>query len=172
MPAYIYVADMTVIPGRKDQGMRRVAEIIHIVESEREKFLHDVINLDEESQKVLWMCGVRKQQYFTLNELIFMTFEYEGTDFYSDMDKMGNYLSAKGILVEKRRKDVPVNEREVTNWWAPVKKVGSVLDSKPDFAIDEWNMDRQDLLSGYTGSSADYNDISYSDDDWVDDIRI
>jgi len=152
--------------------MRRVAEIIYVVESEREKFLHDVVNLDEESEKVLWMCGVRKQQYFLLNELIFMTFEYEGSDFYKDMEEMAAYLSNKGVLVQKRRKDVPVEERATTNWWAPVKKVGTVLEKKPAFETDEWKMDRQELLGGFTGSSADYNDISYSDEDWVDDIRI
>lgn len=104
--------------------MRRVAEIIYIVESEREQFLKDVINLDEESKRVLWLCGVRKQQYFILNELIFMTFEYDGMDFTKDMEKMSGYLSSKGVLVQKRRKDVPVNERATTNWWAPVKKSG------------------------------------------------
>ena len=150
--------------------MRRVAEIIHIVESQREQFLNEAINLDEESKKILWLCGVRKQQYFALNELIFMTFEYEGTDFYSDMEKMANYLSKKGVLVEKRRKDVPVDERDLTNWWAPVKKLGSILEEKPKFDTDDDEIDRQSMLSGYTGT--DYSDISYSDDDWVDDIRI
>ena len=152
--------------------MRRVAEIIYIVESEREQFLHDVINLDEDSKKVLWLCGVRKQQYFLLNELIFMTFEYDGQDFYSDMEKMANYLSGKGVLVQKRRKDVPVEERESTNWWAPVKKIGSVLETKPVFDSDDWEMNRQDMLSGYTSIDSDYSDISYSDEDWIDDIRI
>lgn len=152
--------------------MRRVAEIIYIVESEREKFLNESINLDEESKKVLWLCGVRKQQYFLLNELIFMTFEYDGQDFYADMEKMANYLNSKGALVQKRRKDVPVNERETTNWWAPVKKLGSVLDSKPVFDSDESEMERQSMLSGYTGGSSDYSNLSYSEEDWVDDIRI
>lgn len=151
---------------------RRVAEIIYIVESEREKFLHDVTNLDIESERVLWLCGVRKQQYFILNDLIFMTFEYDGSDFYKDMEHMANYLSSKGVLVQKRRKDVPVSERATTNWWAPVKRVGSLLDVKPDFESEEMSIYRQDMLSGYTESSSDYYDISYSDEDWVDDIRI
>ena len=68
--------------------------------------------------------------------------------------------------------DVPVNERQTTNWWAPVKKVGSVLDKKPDFGSEESEMERQSMLSGYTGGGADYYDISYSDEDWVDDIRV
>lgn len=152
--------------------MRRVAEIIYIVENEREKFLNEAINLDEEAKRVLWLCGVRKQQYFLLNELIFMTFEYDGNDFYSDMEKMANYLSTKGALVQKRRKDVPVEERETTNWWAPVKKLGSILEHKPEFDSEESEMERQSMLSGYTGGDADFCDISYSDEDWVDDIRI
>lgn len=152
--------------------MKRVAEIIYIVESEREQFLKEVVNLDEESKRVLWLCGVRKQQYFTLNELIFMTFEYEGSDFYKDMDKMASYLSGKGVLVEKRRKDVPIEERTTTNWWAPVKKVGSVLEQKPDFGPEESDISRRDMLNGYTGTEMGYYDISYSDADWSDGMII
>lgn len=152
--------------------MRRVAEIIHIVESEREDFLNRAINLDDEELRVLWMCGVRKQQYFALNELIFMTFEYDGADFYKDMEKMAAYLSSKGVLIQKRRKDVPVTERETTNWWAPVKKIGTVLEHRPSFDSDEEEMDRHSMLNGYTGTSAAYSDISYSEDDWDDCIRI
>lgn len=152
--------------------MRRVAEVIYVVEGEREKFINEATNPDEEAKKVLWLCGVRKQQYFLLNELIFMTFEYEGLDFYSDMDKMANYLNTKGVLVQKRRKDVPASERETTSWWAPVKKLGSVLDVKPDFGMDESYMERQSMLSGYTGDADEYSDITYSDEDWIDDIRI
>lgn len=152
--------------------MRRVAEIIYIVESEREQFLNNAINLDEEAQKALWTWGVRKQQYFMLNELIFMTFEYEGNNFYSDMEKMTEYLDSKGVLVKKRRKDVPANERATTNWWAPVKKVGTVLEHKPDFDSDDKEIDRQSMISGYTGGSSEGLDMSYSEEDWVDDIRI
>lgn len=146
--------------------MRRVAEIIYVVEAEREKFLNEVINLDEESKKALWLCGVRKQQYFLLNELIFMTFEYDGPDFYQDMKKMTKYLSDKGVLIQRRRKDVPENERSTTNWWAPVKKAGSVLEVKPDFISEEDEIDRSAMLSGYTSDDFEYADISFSEDDW------
>lgn len=146
--------------------MRRVAEIIYVVESEREKFLQDSVNLDEEAKKALWLCGVRKQQYFLLNELIFMTFEYDGPDFYRDMERMAKYLSDKGVLIQKRRKDVPENERATTNWWAPVKKVGSVLDVKPEFKSEEDEMDRSAMLGGYTSDDFDYADLSFNEEDW------
>lgn len=148
--------------------MRRVAEIIYIVENEREKFLSDALNLDDEAKRVLWLCGVRKQQYFLLNDLIFMTFEYDGHDFYEDMEKMAKYLSTKGVLVQKRRKDVPIEERESTNWWAPVKKLGSLLESRPVFESEDEDLERQSMLGGFTDSSSDYYDISYSDEDWID----
>ena len=94
--------------------MRRVAEIMYIVPEEREAFLDGAINLDDETANVLWMCGVRKQQYFSLNELIFMTFEYEGQNFDTDMKKMAIYLDGKGLLINKRRKDVPVTVGEAS----------------------------------------------------------
>lgn len=154
--------------------MKRVAEIIHIVESEREEFLRGAINLSEEEKKVLWVCGVRKQQYFALNDLIFMTFEYKGNNFNEDMAKMAAYLDTKGHLVHKRRRDVPVEERATTNWWAPVKKLGTVLDVKPeslDDNTDAWQENYRTMLSGGTFYSEQKNDISFDEDDWSESIH-
>lgn len=146
--------------------MRRVAEIIYIVPEERERFLEGALKLDEETANVLWMCGVRKQQYFALNELIFMTFEYEGHQFDEDMKKMAMYLAGKGLLVEKRRKDVPLEERGKTNWWAPVKKLGSVLDSAPQKEDSIYNL--MDLLDGSMGKEQGYGSTSFDEEDWTE----
>lgn len=152
--------------------MRRVAEIIYIVEEEREAFLNGALNLSEEEQKMLWMCGVRKQQYFTMNDLIFMTFEYKGDHFEEDMEKMANYLDSKGLLIKKRRKDVPVEERETTSWWAPVKKLGTLLESKPDFGEDDEEQDYLTKLDGCMSSQEKYYDISFDEDDWTEGMHI
>ena len=45
--------------------MKRVAEVMYIVESQRESFLKGALNLTEEEKEVLWLCGVRKQQMLT-----------------------------------------------------------------------------------------------------------
>lgn len=50
--------------------------------------------------------------------------------------------------------------------------MGSVLDERPEFDSEEDDIDRQSMLSGYTGGVLDYFDISYSEDDWNDEIRI
>ena len=147
--------------------MRRVAEIIYIVPERRAKFLEGAINLDAETENVLWKCGVRKQQYFSLNELIFMTFEYVGSNFDIDMHNMATYLKGKGLLVEKRRKDVPINERETTDWWAPVKKLGSTLENAPA-KDDEIHYNLMDNLDGSMSNEPGYDDISYDEDDWID----
>lgn len=154
--------------------MRRVAEIIYIVESEREAFLKGALHPDQETEKLLWLCGVRKQQYFALNDLIFMTFEYKGDHFEEDMTKMAAYLDSKGLLVKMRRKDVPLEQRTSTNWWAPVKRLGAVLESKPDF--EEEDEDSQEMymamLDGCMSMSDEGNDISYSEDDWMENVQI
>lgn len=154
--------------------MRRVAEIIYVVESEREAFLQGVLNPDEETKKVLWLCGVRKQQYFALNDLIFMTFEYKGDHFEEDMGKMAAYLDSKGNLVKMRRKDVPLDKRDTTNWWAPVKKLGTLLEEKPDFADEE--DDSQEaymaMLDGCMDMQDTGSDISYDEDDWMENVQI
>jgi len=151
--------------------MRRVAEIIYIVPERRESFLNGATNLDEESAKILWMCGIRKQQYFALNDLIFMTFEYSGSDFNGDMQKMAAYLDSKGLLVKTRRKDVPIEERATTDWWAPVKRIASVLDSSP-FIDDNMNVNLMDVLDGAMSFGASYSNISYDEDDWSEGLHI
>ena len=149
--------------------MKKVAEIIHIVESRRAEFIRGAVNPDEETEKVLYLCGVRKQQYFALNDLIFMTFEYKGENFKEDMAKMAAYLDSKGLLVQKRRKDVPIDERENTNWWAPVKKLGSILEVRPEFDDEvETKADYMAMLDGSMGDGDDYADISYDEDEWLE----
>lgn len=150
--------------------MRRVAEIIYIVPERRDKFLDGALNLTEEEAKVLWMCGVRKQQYFALNDLIFMTFEYDGRNFDEDMKKMAIYLDGKGLLVKTRRKDVPIEERETTDWWAPVKRLGTLLDSNP-LKEDKVDYSLMDYLDGAMSDSSSYGNISYDEEDWTDDFH-
>jgi len=147
--------------------MRRVAEIIYVVPERREAFLEGALNLDDETSKVLWLCGVRKQQYFSLNELIFMTFEYDGKNFDEDMRKMAIYLDGKGNLIKKRRKDVPIEERDTTDWWAPVKRLGAVLENNPH--IEEKKQYKlMDILDGAMSEEECYNNTSYDEDDWSD----
>lgn len=149
--------------------MRRVAEIIYLVESDREEFLKKALNPSEEELEVLWFCGVRKQQYFALNDLIFMTFEYEGNDFNEDMTKMAAYLDSKGMLVKKRRKDVPVEELKTTNWWAPIKRLGELLEVKPSTIQDyKSQIGYRDLVNGCMDFISTSNDIAYDDSEWTD----
>lgn len=145
--------------------MRRVAEIIYVVPERREEFLKGALNLDDESANVLWACGVRKQQYFALNDLIFMTFEYDGRDFEGDMKKMAIYLDSKGKLIKTRRKDVPADKRDTTDWWAPVKRLGTVLDSKPKNE-DDIQYELKDYLDGAMSAETSYGNLAYDEDDW------
>ena len=151
--------------------MKRVAEIIYVVESERESFLKGALDQSGDTPKVLWKCGVRKQQYFALNDFIFMTFEYKGNDFAADMEKMASYLDSKGLLIKKRRKDVPPEERATTNWWAPVKKLGSLLEADPNAADidDSWELE----CMGMTASAGKSQyDTAFDDDDWTEFMRM
>lgn len=152
--------------------MRRVAEIIYIVDEERDAFISGATKPDVDTQKVLWLCGVRKQQYFELNDLLFMTFEYDGNDFAGDMNKMASYLDSKGLLVKQRRKDVPVEQRSKTNWWAPVKRIASILDTNPGLESVTATMNLVAMLDGSMNESDDYKDIGYDEDDWSESLHI
>lgn len=154
--------------------MRQVAEIIHIEESRREEFLKGAINPTEEEQNVLWLCGVRNQQYFALNELIFMTFEYDGKNFKEDMDKMASYLETKGHLVKTRRRDVPVENRNNTDWWAPVKRLATILDSEPKSIAKDVKSQHEymAMLDGCMGINESNNDISFDEEEWMENLMI
>jgi len=151
--------------------MRRVAEIMYLVEAEREEFLKGALNPDPETERILWLCGVRKQQYFALNDLIFMTFEYEGNDdFNINMAKMANYLDSKGLLIKNRRKDVPIDQRQTTNWWAPVKRLGTLLESNP--IRNEIEEARDVEMLGMSTGLGKYTNISFDEDDWTESMHI
>lgn len=158
--------------------MKQVAEIMYVVESERDEFLRGALQMEEETQVFLYQCGVRNQQYFALNEFIFMTFMYVGDNFKEDMFKMSSYLDSKGHLIKKRRKDVPVEERTTTNWWAPVKKLGTLLEDKPKTSLDEDGIVENYMASddggmSYKNSSAYQNyDTSFDEDEWMEDLQI
>lgn len=153
--------------------MRRVAEMMYIVESEREEFLKGALNPTPETEQVLWMCGVRKQQYFALNEYIFMTFEYSGNDFSEDMTKMATYLNSNGMLIQKRRKDVPEDQRTTTNWWAPVKSLGTLLEHKPETLEQEkWRPDYMAQVDGSMSSCYVQSDMSYDENEWTSGMDI
>ncbi len=151
--------------------MRRVAEIINIVPERREDFIKNALHPDKETERVLWLCGVRKQQYFALNELIFMTFEYEGNHFNEDMQKMAFYLDGKGVLINRRRKDVPLEERATTDWWAPIKRLGTVLEENP-FEENAAVYQLMDILDGAMSETDKYSNISYDEDDWSESLHI
>jgi len=154
--------------------MRQVAEIIHIEESKREEFLKGAIHPTEEEQNVLWLCGVRNQQYYALNELIFMTFEYDGKNFKEDMDKMASYLETKGHLVKNRRRDVAVEDRACTDWWAPVKKLATILESEPVSIAKDTKSQHEymAMLDGCMGINDSNNDISFDEEEWMENLMI
>lgn len=150
--------------------MKRVAEVMYIVPEQREAFFEKSLHPSEEDKKVLWSCGVRNQHFFGINGLVVMTFEYVGEQFKEDMQKMSAYLDAHGHLIKKRRRDVPPAERDITNWWAPVKKMGSVLETSP-FGEKETDLGEQFLSIDDFGVFTTESDMSYDEEDWTDDFH-
>lgn len=156
--------------------MKRVAEMIYIVPEKRDEYLQKWLNPSLETQQILWVHGIRNQYYFKLNEFIMMTFEYVGTKFQEDMDAITKYPKIDELLVKRRRKDVPEEARSTTDWWAPVKRLGSILTESPmpDDQEEELSPTEQyhGMLSGCMGSETVKYDISYSEDDWSESIHI
>ncbi len=156
--------------------MRQVQEIIHVVESEREAYLEKHLNPTQEIAQILWKHGIRNQYYYGLNNLILLSFEYVGKDFYKDMALIPEYPEMDGYLVKKRRRDVPLEDRDTTNWWAPLKILGKAITENPmaskedRFTIEE---KYRSMLSGFMyDSESTTSDIAYDEDDWSESIHI
>lgn len=156
--------------------MKRVAEMIYIVPEKRDEYLRKCLNPNLETQQILWIHGIRNQYYFKLNEFIMMTFEYVGSKFREDMNAIAKYPEIDALLVKKRRKDVPMEARSTTNWWAPVKRLGSILTESPmpEDRDEELSLTEQyhEMLSGRMGTESSGYDISYDEDDWSESIHI
>jgi L-rhamnose mutarotase len=155
--------------------MQRVAEVIHVVPEEREAYLQRCLDPDEEAKQILWLHGVRNQYYFELNDLIIMTFEYVGNQFYKDIAEIAAFPTSQEYMIAKRRRDVPACELETTNWWAPLKRWGGILTSSPFLDDEEQELDFQEqyrsMISGEMIEAAMKNDISFSEDDWSESVH-
>ena len=156
--------------------MRQVQEIIHVIPEEREAYLQQHLNPPEKIAQILWIHGIRNQMYYSMNDLILMSFEYVGKKFYKDMEAIAAYPEMKDYLVQKRRKDVPAGEMETTNWWAPLKILGSSLTESPMPSDEDEEMTLEEqyrsMLSGYMVGGNITSDVSYDEDDWSESIHI
>ena len=157
--------------------MQRVAEVIYIVPEEREALLQKCLNPDEEVQQIFWMHGIRNQFYFLIDTVILMTFEYVGHDFHRDMAELAAYPKTKEYYVQTRRRDVPADKLTTTNWWAPLRRAGSILTKNPmpadagkKYTIKE---SYRSQLSGFMWEieEAEKEDYSFSEDDWSESVH-
>ena len=154
--------------------MRRVEEVIYVVPEERKAFLEKQLNPSEKTRKFMWQHGIRNQFFYELEELILMTFEYVGDDFYKDMAVLSATLEDEGYFIKERRRDVAPGQLKTTNWWAPLKILGSNFVQTP-FSSEE-DVEADELASeAKNGCIHDEDDIrsniAFDADDWSESIH-
>lgn len=154
--------------------MRRVEEVIYVVPEERKAFLEKHLNPSEKTRKFMWQHGIRNQFFYELEEFILMTFEYVGDDFYKDMAVLSATLEDEGYFIKERRRDVAPGQLKTTNWWAPLKILGSNFVQTP-FSSEE-DVEADELASeAKNGCIHDEDDIrsniAFDADDWSESIH-
>ena len=154
--------------------MRRVEEVIYVVPEERKAFLEKQLNPSEKTRKFMWQHGIRNQFFYVLEEFILMTFEYVGDDFYKDMAVLSATLEDEGYFIKERRRDVAPGQLKTTNWWAPLKILGSNFVQTP-FSSEE-DVEADELASeAKNGCIHDEDDIrsniAFDADDWSESIH-
>lgn len=153
--------------------MKRVAEIIYIVPEEREAYLEKYMDPSPEISKILWDGGIRRQHYYTFDNLFLVSYEYVGKHFMQDMKMIRSNKLTEDYFVMTRRKDVPYGEMEKTNWWAPLKWGGAALMTDPYGADDESSYAEhyRSMLSGEM-EEAEEKTFAYSEDDWSESVHM
>ncbi len=156
--------------------MKRSAEIIHLIPEEKNRFLDKYLHPTEKIAQILWQCGIRKQYYYEFGEVILRTYEYTGKTFAKDMETIVTTEDTRDFFVKKRRKDIPEDQRETRNWWAPLKWKGSVLMTDP---LPEEEEEAMCASCAGHGCALDgrmcegeSNDFCYSEDDWSESIHM
>ena len=154
--------------------MRRVEEVIYVVPEERKAVLEKQLNPSEKTRKFMWQHGIRNQFFYELEEFILMTFEYVGDDFYKDMAVLSATLEDEGYFIKERRRDVAPGQLKTTNWWAPLKILGSNFVQTP-FSSEE-DVEADELASeAKNGCIHDEDDIrsniAFDADDWSESIH-
>ena len=154
--------------------MRRVEEVIYVVPEERKAFLEKQLNPSEKTRKFMWQHGIRNQFFYELEEFILMTFEYGGDDFYKDMAVLSATLEDEGYFNKEIRRDVAPGQLKTTNWWAPLKILGSNFVQTP-FSSEE-DVEADELASeAKNGCIHDEDDIrsniAFDADDWSESIH-
>lgn len=154
--------------------MRRVEEVIYVVPEERKAFLEKQLNPSEKTRKFMWQHGIRNQFFYELEEFILMTFEYVGDDFYKDMAVLSATLEDEGYFIKERRRNVAPEQLKTTNWWAPLKILGSNFVQTP-FSSEE-DVEADELASeAKNGCIHDEDDIrsniAFDADDWSESIH-
>lgn len=154
--------------------MRRVEEVNYVVPEERKAFLEKQLNPSEKTRKFMWQHGIRNQFFYELEEFILMTFEYVGDDFYKDMAVLSATLEDEGYFIKERRRDVAPGQLKTTNWWAPLKILGSNFVQTP-FSSEE-DVEADELASeAKNGCIHDEDDIrsniAFDADDWSESIH-
>ncbi len=116
--------------------MNRLAEVIYVVPEEREAFLDAALHRSKYVEDFMYAHGVRNQYYFKFGEYIIMTFSYVGKNFGKDMAALGKDPEVSSRFVQRRKRDVPEQDLEKVNWWAPLLKYGAILtvDTLDDFS--------------------------------------
>ena len=154
--------------------MRRVEEVIYVVPEERKAFLEKQLNPSEKTRKFMWQHGIRNQFFYELEEFILMTFEYVGDDFYKDMAVLSATLEDEGYFIKERRRDVAPGQLKTTNWWAPLKILGSnfvqtLFSSEEDVEADEL---ASEAKNGCIHDEDDIrSNIAFDADDWSESIH-
>lgn len=154
--------------------MRRVEEVIYVVPEERKAFLEKQLNPSEKTRKFMWQHGIRNQFFYELEEFILMTFEYVGDDFYKDMAVLSATLEDEGYFIKERRRDVAPGQLKTTNWWAPLKILGSNFVQTPFSSEEDVEVDElaSEAKNGCIHDEDDIrSNIAFDADDWSESIH-
>lgn len=103
--------------------MQRFGQLIGLKPEKYEEYIKYHAEIWPEIADMITECNIRNYSIFHFNGMLFAFFEYHGTDFEADMDKMAADPKTQEWWDIMKPMQTPIEERAEGEWWANMEEV-------------------------------------------------
>lgn len=103
--------------------MRRYGQVIKIKPENLQKYKEYHAAVWPEVSRKITECNIRNYSIFYKDGFLFAYFEYVGTDFSADMEKMASHQKTQEWWEVNKPLQEPLETRAPGEWWAEMEEV-------------------------------------------------
>ena len=106
---------------KKGAAMKRVGRIVKVKLEMKDRYIELHANPWSEVSKAIYACGIRNFSIFVKGEMLFSYFEYIGTDYEADMERLDHLT--KDWLKETDACQTPVEDAADDELWCEMETI-------------------------------------------------